>query len=237
MNDKEREEYQRLVQMVEAEESRRMKAETQVSQMSAFQGDKEPNIIEYQLDVSPTLDRIYHLLSGHIPKRVNGKETWVEPEDDRLKILSKYGVDQIMGILATIINPNTLLSDFDDKQIEDNTRSFGIEFADLLFQRYEDFFYYPTPEELFEKYLPIFREKKYTFTEEELYKKCVQWSHEELKMKFRHYNMIVELVVGQVYATYRRARDGRERTSLRKQYNIHESINNWPGGVPNIKKR
>lgn len=226
MNEQEQEQFMQLVRKAEQEEALRIQAQTQVNNMSGYQAGKEPNIIEYQLDVSPTLDRVFHLLSGHIATVTNGKETWEEPEDDRLKILSPYGVKQVMNYLAIYINPNTLLSNFTVEQIEEKTKTFGVALSDLLFNRYEHFFYYPSPEELFETYKPIM-DKKYKgkMTSDELYQKCVQWSREELQMKFRHYDMIVNLVTDTVHATLLRALNGKERESLRKQINIHESLN------------
>lgn len=226
MNNDEEVAFNNLVQQVQKAESRAINAETQISQMSSFQSGKEPNIVEYQLDVSPTLNRVYHLLSGHIPmKKPNGEEYWEEPTDDRLKILSDYGVKQIMNHLAFIINPNTLLSNFTDEQIEEAVRNYSIELADLIHNRYEHFFYYPSPEELYEKCLPIIQEEGMKMSEEALYKKCVQWSEEELKMKFRHYPMIITLLEQTVHATLLRALKGEERESLRKQLNIHQSLN------------
>lgn len=286
MTPQEEADYMQLAQQVQREQALRMNAENQVSQMSSFQAGKEPNIIEYQLDVSPTLDRIYHLLSGHVPmKRANGQEYWEEPTDDRLKILSDYGVKQLMKDLALIINPNTLLSNFTEEQIEMATKHYANELNDLILNRYEHFFYYPSPEELYQKYsdlcvkvmingiarlvtkqayaestveisMPEYKEVKVgnntmlelvgekkvkglsiteanSYTPSELYQKCVQWSEEELKMKFRHYPMIVMLLEQTVHATLLRALKGQERESLRKQLNIHQSLNNGYPGMKN----
>lgn len=218
--------FEMLSKQAEAEQLKRIDAENRISSMSGFTAGKEPNIIEYQLDVSPTLDRIYHLLSGHILKRLpNGGEKWEEPNDDRLKILSDYGVKQIMNLLSFYINPNTLLSNFDEDQIYWKTRDFGIELSDLIFNRYEFFFFYPSPEELLDTYKPFVERLNMNIDEQELYFKCVQWSREELQMKFRHYPMLIQVLVDTVHATLLRALRGQERESLRKQYNIHQSLN------------
>jgi hypothetical protein len=225
VNQQEQFEYEKIIKQVEQEQLRRIDAENKISQMSGFNSGKEPNIIEYQLDVSPTLDRIYHLLSGHIVIKDIKGERWEEPKDDRLKILSDYGVKQIMNLLSFYINPNTLLSNFDEDQIYWKTRDFGIELADLIFNRYEDFFFYPSPEELYETYYPIVKSKQFNINDQELYFKCVQWSRDELQMKFRHYPILVQVLVDTVHATLLRALNGEERESLRKQYNIHQNLN------------
>lgn len=225
MTPQEQIEFEIMTKNAQAEQLRRMDAENKVSQMSGFQAGKEPNIIEYQLDVSPTLDRIFHLLSGHVVMRKDNKEYWEEPKDDRLKILSEYGVKQIMNLLSFYINPNTLLSNFEEEQIYWKTKDFGIELADLMFNRYEDFFFYPTPEELLEKYWPIVKAKRMNISEQEMYFKCVQWSREELQMKFRHYPILIQVLTDTIHATLLRALKGEERESLRKQYNIHQSLN------------
>ena len=127
-------------------------------------------------------------------------------------------------MLAQIVTPNTLLSNLTEEQVESKTYDFGIELHDLLFIRYEHFFYYPSPEELFEKHKQ--QANNIGINEYDLYLKCIQWSKEELQSKFRHFPMIIQMIVDTVHATYLRALGGEERESLRKQYNIHQSLNN-----------
>lgn len=233
MTPEEQKEFELLSQRAEYEQAKRMQADTQVAQMSSFQAGKEPNIIEYQLDVSPILDRIYHLLSGHMAVRLsNGSEQWQEPDDDRLKILSVYGVKEIMIVLSHYISPGTLLGDIDEDEQYRITREFGGRITDLMYNRYEHFFYYPSPEELFETYKPIADKMKLDMTPEELYEKCCEWSDAELQSKFRHFDIIIESLVHQVFMALSRALNGQERDSLRKQYNIHQSLNSPTTPVP-----
>lgn len=214
-----------MQKQLESEQLRRMTAENNASRSSAFSGPKDPNLMQEQLDLTDILDRIHHLLSGHVIVRdFEGNEIWAEPNDDRLKILSDYGVKQIMNIIQFYINKNTLLSNYDEETIYWKVRDFGIELTDLIFNRYEMFFYYPKPEELLETYLPIAKSQGMTFTEEELYFKCCQWSKAELQSKLRHFPMIVLSLIDSVHSTFLRALGGEERTSLRKQYQIHQSL-------------
>lgn len=211
---------------LDQEKIARMQLQNQNAQNSAFPPMKDQNLVEYQLDLKEELDRIYHLLSGHLLTVDNdGNEIWVEPSDDRLKIFSDYGVKQIMNIVSFYINRNTLLSNYDDKTIIWKIRDFGTELADLIFNRYEVFFHYPTPEDLFEKYLPIVKKNHVDISEKELYWKCVQWSKEELQSKLRHYPMICLSLVDSVHSTYLRAYRGEERTSLRKFLHVSQSAN------------
>lgn len=208
------------------EKLRRINNENQSMQSSAFENrNKDNNIIQYQLDLKEELERMEHLLSGHIIKRdAKGNEYWAEPDDDRLKILSSYGVKQIMNIISTYISRNTLLSHYDEDKINWKMKDFGTEIADLLFCRYEHFFHYPSPEDLFDKYKSIAIKNKIVVDENELYNKCIQWSRDELASKFRHYPILVLSIVDSVHSTFLRALNGEERRSLRKQYQIHESL-------------
>jgi hypothetical protein len=240
--EKELPEYmQRYLELAQKErdnsEIRRLDAENKLQELSGFSLKPEQNLVEYQLDLKEELDNIYHLLSGHIINvDKEGNERWDEPNDDRLKIFSLYGVKQIMNIISFYINRNTLLSNYDDETIYWKIKDFGIELSDLIFNKYEHFFHYPTPEDLFEKIITIL-ETKYVeekivyinphlnlcFEEKDLYNKCIQWSREELQSKLRHYPMIILAVVDSVHSAYLRALKGEERDSLRKFMHISQT--------------
>lgn len=216
---------------LESERIRRMNYENELNQSTAFGPIKDQNLIEYQLELKELLENIYHLLSGHIVTTdENGNEKWVEPEDDRLKILSDYGVKQLMNIIQFYINKNTLLSFYDAETINWKVRDFGIELTDLFLNRYEYFFYYPSPEELYEKYLPIIKLRKLDIAERELYMKCIQWSENELKSKIRHLPMIIMALVDSVHTTFLRALQGIERRTMRERINVSQNVN--PGQDP-----
>jgi hypothetical protein len=214
-----------LQESLKQQELKTLQTENRLSENNSMRNDDKPNVIQYQLDLKEELERIQHLLSGHIIKyKDGGGSYWAEPEDDRLKILSDYGVKQLMNILAFYLSKNTLLSNYDEETIWWKVKDFGTEVTDLVFSRYEHFFYYPSPEELFEKYR--MNAIQLGLTENELYFKCVQWSREELQSKFRHFPMIILSLIDTVHSTFLRALNGEERESLRRQVNIHESLNN-----------
>lgn len=213
--------------MAQAERVGRIKAETALSQFSGYGVAKDNNLIQFQQDLKDDLNQMFHFLSGHELK-VNpddNSEEWVDPKDDRMKILSPYGVKQIMTYVSLYLGRNNLLANYESQQIIQKVHDFGIEVADLIFNSYEYFFYYPSPEQLYEIYLPLVGKQKMNISDAELYERCIAWSHEELKIKFRHYPMIVKGIVDIVHAAFSRAKDGRENTSSRKSATVIENIN------------
>lgn len=221
---------QRYMNMIQAEleneRTRRMQYENQTTKTSGFHPEADQNLVQYQLDLKEELDRIFHLLSGHTIKiNADGSEYWEEPDDDRLKIFSDYGVKQIMTIMSLYIHRDTLMSFYNEETITKKVHDFGIELSDLIYNRYEVFFYYPSPEDLFDKY------KKYISTmkisEEELYEKCIAWSEEELQSRFSHYPMTILALIDIVHSTYLRALNGKERQSLRERINISQNANQY----------
>lgn len=228
MNAEEQKEFEMMRKTLDAETLKRMDIENNVNNNTmANDMRNNANVMEFQLDLKDELDRINHLLRGDIIVRdADGNENWVEPDDDRLKILSDYGVKQLMNLIYFYINKNTLLSNYNEEMIFWKVRDFGIELSDLIFNRYEAFFSYPTPEELYNIYKPLMIKNKIAITENELYLKCIQWSKEELQSKLRHYPTIVMALVDSIHSTYLRALNGEERESLRRQMSIIQSLNN-----------
>lgn len=241
MNEEEASTISLMQRELDAERIKRMDVENRYSQDSNLLNNNQSNIVEFQLNLQDELDRIYHLLKGDILERdENGNELWQEPKDDRLKILSDYGVKQLMNIIHFYINKNTLLSNYDEETIYWKVRDFGMEVADLIFNRYEMFFYFPTPEELYNKVEKIIKSNpdKYSsvliyykdgsiqIDSTKLYNKCIQWSKEEMQSKLRHYPIIVMSLVDSIHSTYLRAMNGEERASLRRNTNIHATYDN-----------
>ena len=119
MNEEDFINYLRKLENQSQEDSLRLSQANQtIGKMSAFPVGQEQNLVQYQLSPEKELDRLYHLLSGHIAlKDQFGGDKWVEPKDDRLKIFSDYGVNSIMNLLSFYININTLLSNYDERTI------------------------------------------------------------------------------------------------------------------------
>lgn len=224
MDDNEQRYVALLSQQLEQEQIKRMQVENQFSQSSPSLDQGNAGLVEYQLNIKEELEKIHHLLSGHIIKKDSkNNEYWAEPDDDRLKVFSDYGVKRIMNIVEFYINKNTLLSNYDEETINWKVRDFGIALADLIFTQYEDFFYYPSPEALYDRYSKIIRTSNLGISDHDLYIKCVQWSKEELQHRIRHYEITILEIVDSVHSTYLRALNGEERDSLRKNWHIHEN--------------
>lgn len=215
-----------LNQQLEEQRLKTLQVQNESSRNSFFNPERISDLAASQLNIEEELDKIFHLLSGHIIEVINGRENWVEPKDDRLKIFSDYGVKQIMNIIYFYINKNTLLSFYDEKTITWKVKDFGEELADLILTRYDKFFYYPTPEELYKKYKPIVIEKGMNITDFELYEKCLKWSIEELRSKVKHFPIIHKCIIDSIDSTYRRALGGKERESLRKMIHVAQSLSN-----------
>lgn len=226
MNEQQKQEayFTKLNTIIAEQQTKRAIADTQTAQASAFSAPQNNSLIMLQLDVEPELDKIFHLLSGdRIGLSENGSTVWLKPEDDRERIFSEYGVKQIMNLISFYINKNTLLSYYDLETIKWTVRDFAIALSDLIYNRREAFFYYPSPEELFDKYWPTVQKNDLGITKDELYNKCIVWSHQELESKQNHYESLCLAVIHSVHSTYLRALGGRERDSLRKQFNVMQS--------------
>lgn len=236
MDEYEQQYMQLMDKQLKNEQIKRMQMENEYGQQSSYKQDTS-DIIRYQLDLGDELDHIFHLLSGHVLKiNEQGHEVWEKPDDDRLRIFSEYGVKQIMNIIAFYINRNTLLSWYtDEEKIYEKIYNFSIELSDLIYNKYEEFFYYPTPEELYDKLKPIAIANGLNLTEEELYNKCIQWSDEELRKKLRHYPMICLALVDSVHSSFLRALRGETLKSLRTVTHISQNVDGRPD-IPQPKQ-
>ena len=235
MNPEEQRYMESLAGQYENLQNKNLQMQNDLSKMSSFPLAPAQNLVEFQLNVDKMLEAIHHILSGEILRIRDEFEVWEEPDDDRMKVLSPYGVYQIMNLLRLYVNTNTLLSYYKEEQIKDKMHGFAIELMDLMFCGYEKFFYYPAPEDLYEKYLPIVKKEKYAITEEELYYKCLQWSGDELQSKSRHFPVILKAICDVVNSAYNRALNGEERESLRKQMHISQNANTF--GEPMIPQK
>lgn len=216
--DKIKKSFDYLNDKLEASEHENLRLRNQYGQLSTSPPDADSEMAKLQLDCDKIVDQAYHLLSGHILiKDSKGGDKWIEPDDDRLKTLSKNGVYMIMNQLKFYINPNTLLSNFSKEEVDAIVLNFGNIVNDLLFNKAEFFYYHPSPETLYSKFHPIVKQEGLDISDQDLYDKCVQWSYQELQSKFRHHEAIVWQLTDMVYCTYRRAMNGEERRGLRSK--------------------
>lgn len=234
-----------LQTQLDQERTRRMTVENQISQSSLSTAGRDQTIVELQLELDETLNQIYHQLSGHelTFNSETNKYEWSEPKDDRLKNFSTYGVKIIMNKLKMYLNINTLMGFYDEDTIKWKVKDFGVELSDLFLTRYEYLLSYPTPEELFNIYKPLIdKENKIKaehlkISDEELYKRCIRWSEEELASKENLIPGICWDLINMVHSTYTRAFQGKERTSLGERgININQSTNQEAGLIAATNK-
>ncbi len=108
-------------------------------QSSFFSPQSETNLIQWQLDLNEELERIDHLLRGHVIKRDNdGNEYWAEAKDKEFMTLNDYGVQLLMNVISFYLNRNTILSNYDEETINWKIKDLGDEIADLIFLKYEE---------------------------------------------------------------------------------------------------
>jgi hypothetical protein len=205
---------------------------------SVFHGNQNSNLIEYQLELDNILERIEHLLQGHVLEFTpENNLRWVKPKNDILKVFNEYGVQEIMRILTMYLNRNTILSNFDENTINWKVYDFGIRLTDLIFRKYENLFFTPDDETMNELFLDrlndgyfddrymskpidvfIIEPDKLFFVKQEL-------KNDLLLEKVKLYEMIVGMLVDTVHATLLRGFLGGERESLRTARMVTQSDN------------
>ena len=105
---------------------------------TVFNQAQDNNLIVWQLELDNILERIEHLLKGDIIKDDGeGNITYEIPEDESLVILNNYGVQLIMNVISFYLNRNTILSNYDDKRINEILFDLGNELADVVYINYE----------------------------------------------------------------------------------------------------
>lgn len=239
---------QRLELELENERNRRLQSDNEISKISAYSINETPGVAEISTEVEKELDRIYHLLSGDKAFKTEEGEGWKPAADDRMKILSDYGVDKIMELMSFYVSKVHILSYYpDDKEIKSMTYEFGMKLADLIHNRYEMFFHYPKPEELYEELSPIVlqtpedfpsyiiydEQGNKTIDENKFYKECVKLSEQELDSKLPHFPMICLALVHSVHSTLMKAYKGETARNLRTMAHIHQNISS---GNPNLQQ-
>lgn len=214
--------------------------------------DAERSMAKDQLDLSEELERIEHLLRGHVIEydEATGNKRWVEPKDNDMVVLSEYGIHLILNTITWYINKNTLLSNYDEQTILTKMEDFASDLADTIFMEYEKVFQYPSLEDckkIFEgriKYkteLRMFagetagikmdekkeRDKIIKEVEETIEKELDKIKQQIIKSKLKRFLMLMRIIQDSVHSTYLRAYKGMERKTLREHIHITETM----GGV------
>lgn len=111
----------------------------QNSQISAFSSKIDDNLVRWQLELNDILERAEHILRGDIPTFKDGHIVWEKSKDQTMNPLNEIGVQEVMKVLAMYINRNTILSDYENDEINIKVYDFGRALNNLIFTRYEDF--------------------------------------------------------------------------------------------------
>ena len=217
--------------------------------------EQDKGMVNEQLNLQELLESIYNLLQGYVLERnEDGITEWKEPENKDMIILSEYGVNYIMGAVQWYLNKNTLLSNYDDAQINVKMEDLATTLTDDVFMEYDKMFCYPTLEDCKKEIRMRIKNKTEIrkFALELLGKEADEKEIEnqillemenriereldiireqKIKNKLKRFESIMRFIQDAIHSTYQRAWKGQERTTLRQHTHITENR-----GMPNIQQ-
>ena len=226
-------------------------------------GQIQSNLVQWQLELDSILERVEHMLRGDKPKFVNSSLIFVPPETNRERIMTDFGVAEVMRVLSMYLNRNTILSNYDEDTINWKILDFGINLSDLIYLKYEQMFATETFTECYNDmfsntygYLDNIQEIErrtpdgriefgvITITKEGqkqmqlipqdmTFQVLRRMSRQELE-KRKLYPMLVGEIIDAVHSAYLRALNGGERESLREARNVQQSESINPNGMVTI---
>ena len=207
------------------------------------------NLIQWQLELDSILERVEHMLRGDKPKFINGSLIFCPPDSTEEKVMTDFGVAETMRHLSMYLNRNTILSNYDEKTINEKVYDFGMEISDLIFLKYETMFAYPSFKEAliklfgrtygtdkdfslikydeFNYAIKRYVEGKESLEElklpDEVVAKCLKELAKQKLEKRKLYPMLVRELVDVVHSSYLRALHGKERESLHEARTISQT--------------
>ena len=127
---------------------------------SAYHGQEDANLIQYQIDTGEMLGKIEHFLRGEfIATDGEGNEFWSKPKklltdkkgklvldtegksqeviDEDKMLLNDYGVNSILSILGEYLDKNTFLSYYDEMRINEIMADLGDKLSEEIYYSYE----------------------------------------------------------------------------------------------------
>jgi len=108
-----------------------------IASNTMYSGASQDNIAKIQLLFHDLLEKMEHFLRGDQIKFVNNQKIWTTPENPDDRRFNEKGVNEIMRILVMYLNPNTILSNYDEKRINYILYSVGCELNDLIYLKYD----------------------------------------------------------------------------------------------------
>lgn len=218
-------------------------------EMIAMEQSNTMNAINEQMDFGDVLDRMHNLLRGYILKKdINGATKWTKPENNDLIVLSDYGVSYVMQMLQAYLTKNTLLSNYDDKQIDGKMEDISTTLVDDIFMEYDKMFFEPTLEECkdeirkrvqakvnIRKFALELMDDDDVISEDEIEKQILKEMEgrieteldiikvQKRKNKLKRFESIIRMVQDTIHSAYQRAWKGQERTTARSHMHVTET--------------
>jgi len=151
-----------------------------------------------------------------------------------------------MGAVQWYLNKNTLLSNYDDKQIDSKMEDFATTIVDDVFMEYDKMFYYPTLQDCQDEILKRIKSKvdikKFAAKligkevtseqleaevlsemEDRIERELETIKEQKIKNKLKRFESLMRFVQDTVHSAYQRAWKGQERTTLRQHIHISEN--------------
>lgn len=224
------------------------------AQQEVMMQEQETGMIKEQLDSSEDIQKIYNLLKGYSLERdASGNMKWTKPKSNDMIILTGYGIQFVMGKIVTYLTKNTLLSNYDDKQIDGKMEDISNNLNDTIFMEYDKMFLYPTLDDckielrarikqkvdlrMFAKELlgktankKEIEEKILKEMENTIEREMANIKEQKMKSKLKRFESLVRDIQDVIHSAYQRAWKGQERTTLRQHINISENRGSF--GIP-----
>ena len=226
-------------------------------------GQIQSNLVQWQLELDSILERIEHMLRGDKPQFIGGSLIFVPPKTNKERIMTDFGVAEVMRILSMYLNRNTILSNYDEETINWKVLDFGINLSDLIYLKYEQMF---ASETFAECYNDLFgkmqgelddsnimelenkdtgiieygivsaKDGKPFFVQikDNMVSQILRRMERQKLEKRKLYPMLVGEIVDSVHSAYLRALNGGERESLREARNVQQSESINPNGMVTI---
>lgn len=195
---------------------------------SAFSYNPNENMIKWQLELNEILERTEHILREDILEIKNSHTLWKPNTDMKKRVLTDYGVQEIMRILSMYLNRNTILGNYTADEVNDKVFDFGKELNDLFFMKYEMIF---SIEKFSSVKKRLYKEKKESELNKEELRRVERIIENESLEKRKNYPMIVRILVDVVHSAYSRAIAGGERSSLREARSFTQQEQITPFGT------
>jgi hypothetical protein len=227
----------------------------QINQMNTsaqhYLENQETGLAESQLECEKLLKKARHMLRQD--KKTydsNGKLIWKKIKKQK-RVLTNYGVDNIMQDLEFYITKDNLLSYYEESLIRQRLNEFATALDGKMYQKAELFFRTPSIEEAIEIIKKRIREKikiregvydimgikfdKEKYTEEiinqmqgMIEKEIYQVRKQAIKKNYAEWFSLFWKIVHLVETVHQRAYRGEERGSLRRHTSINEVIGKMP---------